>query len=133
MEKQEINLEVIDEIKPLNSEEQYDMLEFEDQKKTSSGQSIKISFISSLFFLWTLDAMRLSNKNQLKKDVIRKSALFTSSKNKEKLNSEFLFLKKLWLGTKESPGYSSYTHSPLILTIARFNFLKFLELLYLLL
>ena len=125
MEKQEINLEVIDEIKPLNSEDQYDMLEFEDQKKTSSGQSIKISFISSLFFLWTLDAMRLSNKNQLKKDVIRKSALFTSSKNKEKLNSEFLFLKKLWLGTKESPGYSSYTHSPLILTIARFNFLKF--------
>ena len=120
MTSQGINLEVIDEIKPLNYEEQQ-----EDIKKTSSSSQPRISFLSHLFFLWTLDTMKLSNKGQLKKDVIRKSALFTSSQNKIELNSDFIFLKKLWQGNRSSPGYSTLPTAPLILTIARFNFFKF--------
>ena len=67
--------------------------------------------------------MRLSNKGQLKKDVIRKSTLFTSSKNKEKLHSDFIFLKQIWEGTDSKPGYKRLNTAPLILAIARFNFL----------
>ena len=89
MSSQDINLEVIDEIKPLNFEDQQ-----EDMKKSSSSSIPKISFLSRLFFFWTIDIMKLSNKGQLKKDVIRKSTLFTSSKNKQELNSDFIFKKK---------------------------------------
>ena len=121
MSKQEINLEVIDEVKPLNFEEQQ-----EDQKKNSSSSTPKVSFLSRIFFLWTIDTMKLSNKGQLKKDVIRKSTLFTSSKNKEQLHSDFIFLKQIWEGTDSKPGYKRFNTAPLILTIARFNFLKFL-------
>ena len=121
MSKQEINLEVIDEVKPLNFEEQQ-----EDQKKNSSSSTPKVSFLSRIFFLWTIDTMKLSNKGQLKKDVIRKSTLFTSSKNKEQLHSDFIFLKQIWEGTDSKPGYKRFNTVPLILTIARFNFLKFL-------
>ena len=120
MTKQEINLEVIDEVKPLNFEEQQ-----EDQKKNSSSPTKKISFLSRIFFLWTIDTMKLSNKGQLKKDAIRKSSLFTSSKNKEQLNSDFIFLKHIWEGTDSKPGYNRFNITPLILTITRFNFFKF--------
>ena len=123
MSKQEINLEVIDEVKPLNYEDQQ-----EDQKKQNSSPTPKISFLSRLFFLWTLDTMKLSNKGQLKKDVIRKSTLFTSSKNKEKLNSDFLFFKQLWEGNDSKPGFKKLRTCPLIITIARFNCFKFLGL-----
>ena len=120
MTSQDINLEVIDEIKPLNYEEQQ-----EDIKKNSSSSLPKVSFFSRLFFFWTLDIMKLSNKGQLKKDMIRKSILFTSSRNKQELNSDFIFLKKLWQGNRTSPGYNRFTIAPLIITIARFNFFKF--------
>ena len=126
MSKQEINLEVIDEVKPLNYEDQQ-----EDQKKQSSSSTPKISLISRLFFLWTLDTMKLSNKGQLKKDVIRKSTLFTSSKSKEKLNSDFLYFKRLWEGNDSNPGYNRLSTAPLILTITRFNFFKFFGLIIL--
>ena len=120
MSSQDINLEVIDEIKPLNFEDQQ-----EDMKKSSSSSIPKISFLSRLFFFWTIDIMKLSNKGQLKKDVIRKSTLFTSSKNKQELNSDFIFLKKIWQGTPNSPGYNTFSTAPLIITIGRFNFFKF--------
>ena len=129
MSKQDINLEIIDEVKPLNFEEQ-----LEDQKKQSSFPTPKVSFLSRIFFLWTIDTMKLSNKGQLKKDVIRKSTLFTSSKNKEKLHSDFIFLKQIWEGNDLNPGYKRFNTAPLILAIARFNFFKFLGIiLYLLL
>ena len=121
MTSQEINLEVLDEVKPLNYEDQQ-----EDIKKNSSSSQPRISFLSHLFFLWTLDTMKLSNKGQLKKDVIRKSTLFTSSSNKEELNSDFIFLKKLWQGNRSTPGYSKFSTAALIITITRFNFFKFL-------
>ena len=121
MNSQEINLEVLDEVKPLNYEDQQ-----EDIKKNSSSSQPRISFLSHLFFLWTLDTMKLSNKGQLKKDVIRKSTLFTSSSNKEELNSDFIFLKKLWQGNRSTPGYSKFSTAALIITITRFNFFKFL-------
>ena len=126
MTSQDINIEVIDEIKPLNYEDQQD-----DIKKNSSSSLPKVSFLSRLFFFWTLDIMKLSNKGQLKKDVIRKSTLFTSSRNKQELNSDFVFLKKIWQGNRISPGYSRFTIAPLIITIARFNFFKFFAIIIL--
>ena len=126
MTSQDINIEVIDEIKPLNYEDQQD-----DTKKSSSSFIPKVSFLSRLFFFWTLDIMKLSNKGQLKKDVIRKSTLFTSSRNKQELNSDFIFLKKIWQGNRTSPGYSRFTIAPLIITIARFNFFKFFAIIIL--
>ena len=45
MTKQEINLEVIDEVKPLNYEEQQ-----EDQKKNTQSPTKKISLLSRIFF-----------------------------------------------------------------------------------
>ena len=66
MNSQEIQLEIYDESKPLNSEDKK-----KDIKKQNISKERKIPFYSRLFFLWTLDMMRLSNKGQLKKDVIR--------------------------------------------------------------
>ena len=65
---QEIKIEISDEQKPLNCEKYIN-----DVKKSNLSNERKISFLSKLFFFWTLDTMRLSNKGQLKKDDIRKS------------------------------------------------------------
>ena len=56
----------------------------------------KVSFCSRLFFLWTLIIMRLSNKKKLKKEMIRKSPLFTNKEEQDIFNEEFIFLKELW-------------------------------------
>ena len=123
MNSQEIQLEVFDEQKPLNSENIK-----EDLKKNNLSKDRKISFCSRLFFLWTLDIMRLSNKGQLKKDVIRKSTLFTSTKNKNELKEDFLFLKELWEGKDKKKGFNTWKFSPIIFTIARFNLFSFIKL-----
>ena len=125
MSLKEIELEVSDEKKPLTSEDK-----FEDTKKSKKKyvKERKISFFSRIFFLWTLDAMKLSNKGQLKKDAIRKSSLFNSSKNKNKLREDFLFLKELWEGKDNKKGFNTWKICPLIITIARFNLLYFIGL-----
>ena len=124
MTSSEIQLEVFDEKKPLNSEDKKD-----DMKKNNISKERKISFCSKLFFLWTLDMMRLSNKGQLKKDVIRKSTLFTSTKHKNELKDDFLFLKELWEGKDNKKGFNNWKFSPIIFTIARFNLISFIKIL----
>jgi hypothetical protein len=123
MTSSEIQLEVYDEQKPLNSEDKKD-----DMKKNNISKERKISFCSQLFFLWTLDIMRLSNKGQLKKDVIRKSTLFTSTKHKNELKDDFLFLKELWEGKDNKKGFNTRKFSPIIFTIARFNLISFIKI-----
>ena len=123
MTSSEIQIEVFDEKKPLNSEDKKD-----DIKKNNFSKERKISFCSQLFFLWTLDMMRLSNKGQLKKDVIRKSTLFTSTKNKNELKDDFLFLKELWEGKDNKKGFNNWKFSPIIFTIARFNLISFIKI-----
>jgi ABC-type multidrug transport system fused ATPase/permease subunit len=123
MTSSEIQLEVFDEQKPLNSEDKKD-----DMKKNNISKERKISFCSKLFFLWTLDMMLLSNKGQLKKDVIRKSTLFTSTKHKNELKDDFLFLKELWEGKDNKKGFNKWKFSPIIFTIARFNLISFMKI-----
>ena len=124
MNSPEIQLEIFDEQKPLNIEDTK-----EDIKKNNKSKERKISFCSQLFFLWTLDMMRLSNKGQLKKDVIRKSTLFTSSKHKNEFKEDFVFLKELWEGKDNKKGFNTWKFSPIILTIARFNLFSFIKIL----
>ena len=92
----------------------------------------KISFISRLFFLWTLIIMKLSNKKELKKEMIRNSPLFRNERENKKFNSDFIFLKEIWEGKNNKGGYNKFNYFPLILTILRFNFWKILFLLFLL-
>ena len=122
MNFQEVPLEVFDEKRPLK----YDKID--DFKKISFSKKRKISFCSKLFFLWTLDIMKLSNKGQLKKDAVRKSTIFTSSKNKNELKEEFTFLKELWEGKDNKKGFKSWKFSPIIFTVARFNLFYFSKL-----
>ena len=83
-----------------------------DQNIISSEDNIeqnlpeKRSFCSKLFFLWTLIVMKLSNKNQLKKEVIRESPLFTSPENKNKFQEDFIFIKQLWEGKNNKGGFT---------------------------
>ena len=118
----DVPLEVFDEKRPLNSDK------IDDFKKISFSKKRKISFCSKLFFLWTLDIMKLSNKGQLKKDAVRKSTIFTSSKNKNELKEEFTFLKELWEGKDNKKGFKSWKFSPIIFTVARFNLIYFSKL-----
>ena len=123
MNLQEIHIEIFDEKKPLNEEDNID-----DIKKNYFYRDRKISLWSRLFFLWTLDTMKLSNKGQLKKDAIRKSTLFTSSKNKNELKEDFYFLKEIWEGKDNKNGYNTWKFSPIIFTVARFNLFYFMKL-----
>ena len=123
MNLQEIHIEIFDEKKPLNEEDNID-----DIKKNYFYRDRKISLWSRLFFLWTLDTMKLSNKGQLKKDAIRKSTLFTSSKNKNELKEDFSFLKEIWEGKDNKNGYNTWKFSPIIFTVARFNLFYFMKL-----
>ena len=109
--------------KILNSDDKID-----DIRKNYFTKVKKVSFCGKLFFLWTLDIMKLSNKGQLKKDTVRKSSLFTSSKNKKELKDDFLFLKDLWEGKDNKKGYKNLKISPIIITIARFNLFYFIQL-----
>ena len=97
-------------------------------KKSNLSNERKISFLSKLFFFWTLDTMKLSNKGQLKKDDIRKSKLFTSSKNKNELKEDFEFLKEIWEGKENKKGYNSLNYAPILFTVARFNLFYFIKL-----
>ena len=109
-----------------------------DQNKISSEDNIeeklpeKQSFCSKLFFLWTLIVMKLSNKNQLKIEVLRESPLFTSPENQNKFQEEFKFIKQLWEGKNNKGGFNKWNFSPLIFTIIRFNLVGLLYLLFLL-
>ena len=118
-----IKIEMLEGKKILNSDDKKD-----DIKKNYFSKVKKISFWARLFFLWTLDVMKLSNKGQLKKDAIRKSPLFTSAKNKNELKEDFLFLKDLWEGKDGKKGYKNFKISPIIITIARFNLFYFIKL-----
>ena len=122
MNLKEIHLEIQDEEKPLNYEDKIDI------KKNLFTKDKKVSFCSKLFFLWTLDTIRLSNKGQLKKDSIRKSSLFTSIKNKNQLREDFSFLKELWEGKDHKNGFKTWKFSPIIITVARFNLIYFIKL-----
>ena len=123
MNLQEIQIEILDEKKPLNQEDKID-----DIKKNYFSKDRKISLWARLFFLWTLDTMKLSNKGQLKKDAIRKSTLFTSTKNKNELKEDFSFLKELWEGKDNKKGFNTWKFSPIIFTVARFNLFYFIKL-----
>ena len=109
-----------------------------DPNKISSEDNIeqnlpeKRSFCSKLFFLWTLIVMKLSNKNQLKKEVIRESPLFTSPENKNKFQEDFIFIKQLWEGKNNKGGFNKWNFSPMIFTVLRFNLVGLLYLLFLL-
>ena len=72
--------------------------------------------------------MKLSNKGQLKKDAVRKSTLFTSTKNKNELKEDFTFLKEIWEGKDNKKGFKTLKFSPIIFTIARFNLFYFTKL-----
>ena len=123
MNIQEIPIDVSDEKKPLNCEDNIDEI-----KKNYFSTNKKVSFCSKLFFLWTLDIMKLSNKGQLKKDDIRKSKLFTSSKNINEFREDFLFLQELWEGKDNKKGFNSWIFSPIIFMVARFNLFYFIKL-----
>ena len=122
MKLKEIQLGISDEKKPLNYEDKIDI------KKSLFTKVKKVSFCSKLFFFWTLDIMRLSNKGQLKKDSIRKSPLFTSTKNKNELKEDFSFLKELWEGNEHKNGFKTWKFSPIIIAVARFNLIYFIKL-----
>ena len=121
MNYQEIQLQVLDEERPLNYDDHIDT-------KKNRYKDKSLPFFSRLFFLWTLDIMRLSNKGQLKKDAIRKSTLFTSSKNKNQLREDFVFIKELWEGKDNKNGFNTWKICPIIFTIARFNLLYFIRI-----
>ena len=123
MSLREIQIEISDEQKPLNIEDNIN-----DIKKNNISKEKKLSFLSKLFFLWTLDIMRLSNKGQLKKEDISKSKLFTSTKDKNNLREDFLFLKELWEGKENKKGFNTCKFSPILLIVARFNLLYFIKL-----
>ena len=121
--KEEIELNILsDELNNNNYEK-------EERKKLPEK---KVSFCSLLFFLWTLNIMKLSNNKKLKKEVIRDSPLFTEKEEKEKYNKEFIFLKELWEGKNNKNGFKTWNFCPMILTILRFNLLMLLFLLFLL-
>ena len=121
--KEEIELHILsDELNNNNYEK-------EERKKLPEK---KVSFCSRLFFLWTLNIMKLSNNKKLKKEVIRDSPLFTEKEEKEKYNKEFIFLKELWEGKNNKNGFKTWNYCPMILTILRFNLLMLLFLLFLL-
>ena len=121
--KEEIELQILsDELNNNNYEK-------EERKKLPEK---KVSFCSRLFFLWTLNIMKLSNNKKLKKEVIRDSPLFTEKEEKEKYNKEFIFLKELWEGKNNKNGFKTWNFCPMILTILRFNLLMLLFLLFLL-
>ena len=121
--KEEIELQILsDELNNNNYEK-------EERKKLPEK---KVSFCSRLFFLWTLNIMKLSNNKKLKKEVIRDSPLFTEKEEKEKYNKEFIFLKELWEGKNNKNGFKTWNYCPMILTILRFNLLMLLFLLFLL-
>ena len=101
----------------------------EDYKKINNKN---VSFCSRLFFLWTLIIMKLSNKKKLKKEIIRKSPLFTNKEEQEYFNQDFIFFKELWEGKKNKNGFKNWSHCPMIFAILRFNMSKILFLLLLL-
>ena len=106
-----------------------------DRKGKEDNEELKkkkVSFCSRLFFLWTLIIMRLSNKKKLKKEMIRKSPLFTNKEEQDIFNEEFIFFKELWEGKKNKNGFKNWILCPMIFTILRFNLLKILFLLFLL-
>ena len=117
------------ELKIINLKLDKNKIEKEESEKLSQK---KISFCSRLFFLWTLIIMKLSNKKKLKKEMIRKSPLFTNKEEQEKFNEDFIFIKELWDGKKNKNGFKTWNYCPMIFTILRFNFIMLLFLLFLL-
>ena len=102
-------------------------------KKKAKNNEENISFCSRLFFLWTLIIMKLSNRNNLKKEDIRESPIFTSPSKQIEFNEEFNFIKKLWEGKNNKGGFNKWTFSPMIFTVLRFNLIGLLYLIFLLL
>ena len=119
-------------------ENEYNLIELKEPLQNESELSEeklkeeKVTFISRLFFLWTLIIMKLSNKKKLKKETIRNSPLFINENKNKEFNSDFIFLKEIWEGKNNKGGYNKFTYFSLILTILRFNFFGLLFLLFLL-
>ena len=68
-----------------------------------------------------------SNLNPSNSDI-SKSKLFTSTKDKNKLREDFLFIKELWEGKENKKGFNTCKFSPILLIVARFNLIYFIKL-----
>ena len=124
---QDIELEIVNEDKKAKPKKNIN-----EKLDTDKKEQQKISFCSKLFFLWTLNIMKLSNKKQLKREDIRESPIFTSSDEQDKFQKDFIFIKQLWEGKNNKGGFKNWNFSPLIFTILRFNLVGLLYLLFLL-
>ena len=125
---QDIELKIIDYQDNLSIE---DNLYLYKNYKDSQKEKQNISFSSRLFFLWTLIVMKLSNKNKLKKEILRESPIFTSKREEEKYHKDFIFIKELWEGKDNKGGFNKWNFSPMIFTLFRFNLFGLIYLLFL--
>ena len=124
---QDIELKILDYQDNLSVEEN---LYLYQNSKINQKTTNNTSFCSKIFFLWTLIVMKLSNKNKLKKEIIRNSALFNSEKEQDKFREDFLFFKELWEGKDNKGGFNKWKFCPLFFAIFRFNILVLISLLF---
>ena len=124
---QDIELQITNNQSKISSEENTEPKKPKTQNKNSDK-----SFCSKLFFLWTLIVMKLSNKRELKKEVLRESPLFTSPEEQNNFQEDFKFIKQLWEGKNNKGGFNKWNFSPMVFTIMRFNLVGLLYLLFLL-